>query len=154
MRKSTERPQVYDVGSSVKFDPAKPEEFRPPLSLRNSSHCSGKRGSIRSVRWALVSANCRRSPPPCLLRMISRATSQSTITFRLRAPTVTMVCKSAESDVTRVSVVPLTPIAAQQHGARASRLRSRDRGTTAPEPAAAIRKRSGRAARCRARRAS
>lgn len=27
MRKATERPQVYDVGSSVKFDPAKPERY-------------------------------------------------------------------------------------------------------------------------------
>ncbi len=27
MRKSTERPQVYDVGSSVKFDPAEPEKY-------------------------------------------------------------------------------------------------------------------------------
>ncbi len=27
MRKSTERPQVYDVGSSVKFDPAQPERY-------------------------------------------------------------------------------------------------------------------------------
>jgi len=27
LRKSTERPQVYDVGSSVKFDPAKPEDY-------------------------------------------------------------------------------------------------------------------------------
>ena len=27
MRKATERPQVYDVGSSVKFDPAEPERY-------------------------------------------------------------------------------------------------------------------------------
>jgi UDP-N-acetylglucosamine 2-epimerase len=27
MRKSTERPQVYDAGSSVKFDPAEPEKY-------------------------------------------------------------------------------------------------------------------------------
>lgn len=27
MRKSTERPQVYDVGSSVKFDPAEPDKY-------------------------------------------------------------------------------------------------------------------------------
>lgn len=27
MRKATERPQVYDVGSSVKFDPAEPEKY-------------------------------------------------------------------------------------------------------------------------------
>jgi UDP-N-acetylglucosamine 2-epimerase (non-hydrolysing) len=27
MRKSTERPQVYDVGSSVKFDPSEPEKY-------------------------------------------------------------------------------------------------------------------------------
>lgn len=32
MRKSTERPQVYDVGSSVKFDPAEPEKY-PPLEV-------------------------------------------------------------------------------------------------------------------------
>ncbi len=29
MRKSTERPQVYDVGSSVKFDPAMSEQYPP-----------------------------------------------------------------------------------------------------------------------------
>jgi UDP-N-acetylglucosamine 2-epimerase (non-hydrolysing) len=29
MRKSTERPQVYDVGSSVKFDPAEAEQYPP-----------------------------------------------------------------------------------------------------------------------------
>jgi UDP-N-acetylglucosamine 2-epimerase (non-hydrolysing) len=29
MRKSTERPQVYDVGSSAKFDPAKPDQYPP-----------------------------------------------------------------------------------------------------------------------------
>jgi hypothetical protein len=27
MRKATERPQVYDCGSSVKYDPALPEEY-------------------------------------------------------------------------------------------------------------------------------
>lgn len=27
MRKATERPQVYDVGSSVKFDPARPDDY-------------------------------------------------------------------------------------------------------------------------------
>jgi UDP-N-acetylglucosamine 2-epimerase (non-hydrolysing) len=27
IRKATERPQVYDVGSSVKFDPARPEDY-------------------------------------------------------------------------------------------------------------------------------
>jgi len=29
MRKSTERPQVYDVGSSVKFDPAEARDYPP-----------------------------------------------------------------------------------------------------------------------------
>jgi UDP-N-acetylglucosamine 2-epimerase (non-hydrolysing) len=27
IRKATERPQVYDVGSSVKFDPARPDDY-------------------------------------------------------------------------------------------------------------------------------
>jgi UDP-N-acetylglucosamine 2-epimerase len=27
IRKATERPQVYDCGSSVKFDPARPEDY-------------------------------------------------------------------------------------------------------------------------------
>jgi UDP-N-acetylglucosamine 2-epimerase (non-hydrolysing) len=33
MRKATERPQVYDVGSSVKFDPADPGRYFPDLVL-------------------------------------------------------------------------------------------------------------------------
>lgn len=33
MRKSTERPQVYDVGSSVKYDPAEPDLYPPDLIL-------------------------------------------------------------------------------------------------------------------------
>jgi UDP-N-acetylglucosamine 2-epimerase len=34
MRKATERPQVYDVGSSVKFDPAEPDKYPAPDVLR------------------------------------------------------------------------------------------------------------------------
>jgi len=34
LRKATERPQVYDVGSSVKFDPAEPEKHPIPEALR------------------------------------------------------------------------------------------------------------------------
>ncbi|MBI4097675.1 MAG: UDP-N-acetylglucosamine 2-epimerase, partial [Candidatus Levybacteria bacterium] len=29
LRKSTERPQVYDVGASVKFDPDNPSKYKP-----------------------------------------------------------------------------------------------------------------------------
>jgi UDP-N-acetylglucosamine 2-epimerase len=31
IRKSTERPQVYDVGASVKFDPAEPQRYPPKI---------------------------------------------------------------------------------------------------------------------------
>jgi UDP-N-acetylglucosamine 2-epimerase (non-hydrolysing) len=34
LRKSTERPQVYDVGSSVKFDPAQAEKYPPATVFR------------------------------------------------------------------------------------------------------------------------
>ena len=43
MRKSTERPQVYDVGSSVKFDPAQPEKYPAALVLAKLESLHGKR---------------------------------------------------------------------------------------------------------------
>jgi UDP-N-acetylglucosamine 2-epimerase (non-hydrolysing) len=42
MRKSTERPQVYDVGSSVKFNPAEPEKYPPAMVLRKLEGLHGK----------------------------------------------------------------------------------------------------------------
>ena len=43
MRKSTERPQVYDVGSSVKFDPAEPEKYPHAELFRKLEALFGKR---------------------------------------------------------------------------------------------------------------
>jgi UDP-N-acetylglucosamine 2-epimerase (non-hydrolysing) len=43
MRKSTERPQVYDVGSSVKFDPAEPEKYPAPEVFRKLEGLYGKK---------------------------------------------------------------------------------------------------------------
>jgi UDP-N-acetylglucosamine 2-epimerase (non-hydrolysing) len=42
MRKSTERPQVYDVGSSVKFDPAEPERYPSADVFRKLESLFGK----------------------------------------------------------------------------------------------------------------
>lgn len=42
LRKSTERPQVYDVGSSVKFDPAMPEGYPPEEVFRKLEALYGK----------------------------------------------------------------------------------------------------------------
>ena len=42
MRKSTERPQVYDVGSSVKFDPAEPECYPAKVVFRKLESLYGK----------------------------------------------------------------------------------------------------------------
>lgn len=42
MRKSTERPQVYDVGSSVKFDPAEPEKYPADVVFRKLEALYGK----------------------------------------------------------------------------------------------------------------
>lgn len=42
MRKSTERPQVYDVGSSVKFDPAEPETYPPGEVFRKVEALAGR----------------------------------------------------------------------------------------------------------------
>lgn|ERR1035437_208672 len=42
MRKSTERPQVYDVGSSVKFDPAEPEKYPAAMVLKKLEALYGK----------------------------------------------------------------------------------------------------------------
>lgn len=44
MRKSTERPQVYDVGSSVKFDPAEPELYPSDVMFH-------KLESLRGQTW-------------------------------------------------------------------------------------------------------
>jgi UDP-N-acetylglucosamine 2-epimerase (non-hydrolysing) len=43
MRKSTERPQVYDVGSSVKFDPAEPEKYPAADLFRKLESLFGKK---------------------------------------------------------------------------------------------------------------
>jgi UDP-N-acetylglucosamine 2-epimerase (non-hydrolysing) len=45
MRKSTERPQVYDVGSSVKFDPAEPDKYPAAEVFRKLEGLWGKRWS-------------------------------------------------------------------------------------------------------------
>jgi len=42
MRKSTERPQVYDAGSSVKFDPAEPEKYPADVVFRKLETLYGK----------------------------------------------------------------------------------------------------------------
>jgi UDP-N-acetylglucosamine 2-epimerase (non-hydrolysing) len=42
MRKSTERPQVYDVGSSVKFDPAEPAKYPAEVVYRKLESLYGK----------------------------------------------------------------------------------------------------------------
>jgi len=43
MRKSTERPQVYDVGSSVKFDPAMPHEYPAAGVFRKLESLHGRK---------------------------------------------------------------------------------------------------------------
>jgi UDP-N-acetylglucosamine 2-epimerase len=42
LRKATERPQVYDVGSSVKFDPAEPRKYPIPEVLRKFDALHGR----------------------------------------------------------------------------------------------------------------
>jgi UDP-N-acetylglucosamine 2-epimerase len=42
LRKATERPQVYDVGSSAKFDPAEPEHYPIPEVLRKFEALYGR----------------------------------------------------------------------------------------------------------------
>jgi UDP-N-acetylglucosamine 2-epimerase (non-hydrolysing) len=42
MRKSTERPQVYDVGSSVKFDPAEPGAYPAEMIFAKLESLLGK----------------------------------------------------------------------------------------------------------------
>jgi UDP-N-acetylglucosamine 2-epimerase len=41
MRRATERPQVYDAGASVKFDPAAPEDYPPARVLEKLATISG-----------------------------------------------------------------------------------------------------------------
>lgn len=43
MRKSTERPQVYDVGSSVKFDPAEPAKYPAKVIFSKLENLYGKK---------------------------------------------------------------------------------------------------------------
>ncbi len=42
MRRATERPQVYDCGSSVKFDPGKPEDYPNDVVLNKLESLHGK----------------------------------------------------------------------------------------------------------------
>lgn len=41
IRKATERPQVYDVNASVKFDPDDPKKYRPEIVLKKLSKITG-----------------------------------------------------------------------------------------------------------------
>src|SRR5258708_5005840 len=43
MRKATERPQVYDVGGCVKFDPDQPKKYPPKLILKKLESLVGKK---------------------------------------------------------------------------------------------------------------
>jgi UDP-N-acetylglucosamine 2-epimerase (non-hydrolysing) len=43
MRKATERPQVYDVGGCVKFDPDKPDLYPPEVVFRKFHSLFGKK---------------------------------------------------------------------------------------------------------------
>lgn len=43
MRKATERPQVYDAGSSVKFDPAEPEKYPAEVVFKKLEGLYGKK---------------------------------------------------------------------------------------------------------------
>ncbi len=43
MRKATERPQVYDVGGCVKFDPNQPEKYPPELVFKKLKTLFGKK---------------------------------------------------------------------------------------------------------------
>ena len=42
IRKATERPQVYDAGSSVKFDPTVPDDYPLDLIYRKFEYLYGK----------------------------------------------------------------------------------------------------------------
>jgi UDP-N-acetylglucosamine 2-epimerase len=42
IRKATERPQVYDCGSSVKFDPARPQDYPPDEVFMKLESLHGK----------------------------------------------------------------------------------------------------------------
>lgn len=44
IRKSTERPQVYDVGGCVKFDPDQPKKYPPKLIMK-------KLNSLKNKKW-------------------------------------------------------------------------------------------------------
>lgn len=43
IRKSTERPQVYDVGGAVKFDPDQPEKYTPEIVYAKLEKITGRR---------------------------------------------------------------------------------------------------------------
>ena len=62
MRKSTERPQVYDVGSSVKFDPAEAENYPAESIYQQAGDTAWPQVATHARRRAIVGANCRRSP--------------------------------------------------------------------------------------------
>ncbi len=83
MRKSTERPQVYDVGSSVKFDPAEPEKY-PAAEYSESWSRSWQDVDSHAGRRPVVRAHRRGSAPTDRGRTTFSGTSPSTITCRQR----------------------------------------------------------------------
>ena len=54
IRKATERPQVYDCGSSVKFDPARPEDYPAETVIAQA------RGAATARSWITGSATATR----------------------------------------------------------------------------------------------
>ena len=75
IRKATERPQVYDCGSSVKFDPARPEDYPADAALRqaraparqdasSTGSATAMRPSGSSTTWCARVATGHHPRPP------------------------------------------------------------------------------------------
>ena len=63
MRKSTERPQVYDVGSSVKFDPAEAGAVSGRAVYQEAGGAARPDVAAHARRWPVVGADRGGSPP-------------------------------------------------------------------------------------------
>ena len=104
MRKATERPQVYDCGSSVKFDPARPEDYPAETVLAKLEALHGKKFDHR-----LGDGHASERLVEDLVRRVtttrSAGTGPRTRTSTSRAPTARTACRSGVTPWPSMGVV-------------------------------------------------
>ncbi len=96
IRKATERPQVYDCGSSVKFDPARPEDYPIDQLYGKLERLYGAKLGAQPGRRSRLRAAGRGPAAPGDDRHDPRPPCPRTPTSTSRAPTARTGCRRCE----------------------------------------------------------